>query len=325
MARLSDLNMIELVLGGSILLVALGIVFPPDIFLFKQGTNFSVQIMFLFLLMGMGCLVLQRERLMFVCLGASAILALNLKTFSDQTLSFPSVNANPSLSVAHIDLSLSEDKETTLHAIRTHDVDVLSFQEYSPYWDKVLPEALITQYPFRLLDSKLPPYGKAIFSKFPLCIEKKVVIQDFDDMEVLHVQLLLDEGATAHIVSTHSFPLFNDEAYTEIHKYFEKVGQYVKGLEGPVITLGDFSLPPWSEEIKYFKEVGRLMDSRRDLAQQISPDRMFLFNIPIEHIFYSYEIECTAFSVINEQTSPLGITGSYQLKRFQAFNAIDVD
>ncbi len=325
MSRLSDLKMIEVVLGISILLIVLGIVFPPDFYVFKHSTNFSVQIMFLFLIAGMALLVLKKERLMFMCLGASAIMALNLKTFSDQTMKFPSVNANPSLSVAHIDLSLSEDEETTLHSIRTHDVDVISFQEYSPYWNKVLPDALLAQYPFRLLDSRLDPYGKAIFSKFPLCTEEIVAVDGFEDMDVLHVQLVLDQGATTHIVSTHSFPLVNDQTYQEIHRYFEHVGQYVSNLEGPVITLGDFSLPPWSEEIKYFKEVGRLMDSRRDLAQQISPDRMFVFNVPIEHIFYSYEIECTAFSVINERTSPLGITGNYQLKRFEAFNAIEVD
>ena len=325
MSRLSDLSMIEVVLGGSILLIALGVIFPPDMFFFKQGTNFSVQIMFLFLMMGMGMLLLKRERLMFVCLAASGIIALNLKTFSDQTLKFPSVNANPSLSVAHIDLSLSEDEETTLLAIRNHDVDVISFQEYTPFWNRTLPEALLSQYPFRLLHPNANPYGKAIFSKFPLCVDEKIVVEGFDDMDFLHVQIIMDEGAMTHIVSTQAFPLLNDQTYQEIHEYFDHVGSYVTQLEGPVITLGDFSLPPWSEEIKFFKEVGRLMDSRRDLAQQISPDRMFLFNIPIEHIFYSYEIECTAFSVINERTSPLGITGNYQLKRFQAFNAIDVE
>jgi len=86
-------------------------------------------------------------------------------------------------------------------------------------------------------------------------------------------------------------------------------------LKGPVITLGDFGLPSWSEEIKEFKFRNNLVDSRRDIGPSAVNKPILLFKIPIDHIFYSKEIECTGFHVIDgTSTNHLGILGKYQLK-----------
>ena len=183
MSRISDVKMIDLVIGGSILLITLGCIFPPNTFLFKQGATFSVQIMFVLLFLGMALLVLKKERLMFIALGASGILAFNLKSFSDQTLRYPIINENPNLSVAHI--SLTHDPETLLHAIRSHDVDVISFHLFDPFWDGLLQDELRAQYPFRVINKQLTDNGTAIFSKFPICSEDTITVDGFDNIQML--------------------------------------------------------------------------------------------------------------------------------------------
>ncbi len=144
-------------------------VFTPDVFLFKRSANFTVQIMFGFLLFGMFLFATGHRRLVFISLGACGILALYLKSLTDQNLVFPVVNGDANVSVAHIDLSLSDDFSTTLHSLRNSDVDIISLQEYTPYWDEYLPDTLSERYPFRATLKRIDPYGMAVFSKYPIC------------------------------------------------------------------------------------------------------------------------------------------------------------
>jgi len=321
MTRILNNKFLQVTLSALIVSVAALCIFTPDIFVIKQVANFTVLIMFANLLLAMFFMVIDQSRLMFISLAACGVLALYLKNTTDQSLKFPSKNQNPHISVAHIDLSLSEDLEETMRTILIADVDLISFQEYTPFWDEYLSHELTSRYPYRTTMKRIDPYGKAIFSKYPLSEPDTMIFEGFDEIPSFHTAVTINDDTKIHVVSTHTLPPVNEKAYERIGDYFHEIGSYVSQLDGPVITLGDFSLPGWSSEITEFKQFANLSDSRRDVLRRSTGNPIFFFNIPIDHIFYSSDFECTAFSTISgDQTNHLGISGKYQLKGLSRLN-----
>ena len=78
--------------------------------------------------------------------------------------------------------------------------------------------------------------------------------------------------------------------------------------------VGDLHLPPWASEIQRFKDISHLEDSRRDINPRNIDGSMSLPRIPVEHIFFSKDVECTSFSELGNSTiGRIGIAGTYQL------------
>lgn len=326
MGKILDNTYLKVSIAAIILGTTALCIFTPDIFLFKRGANFTVQIMILFLMLGMGFLVINQKKLMFTSLLATGLLCLHLKNASDQSIRFPNENTRPQVSVAHIDLSLSDDYTETMHTIWSTDVDVISFQEYTPDWHNYLQRELAPRYPYHNTMTRIDPFGMALYSKYPLSDVDTLVFQEMDDIPALYSSLWVDDDTEIHFITTHTVPAINHLAYERIREHFTLIGKYIEDLSGPVITLGDFSLPSWSSEIKDFKLITNLHDSRRDIVPAGFRKAVFAFRIPIEHIFYSSDIECTSFRVINSKTkSHLGIIGKYQLKEFASLEPVMVE
>ena len=81
------------------------------------------------------------------------------------------------------------------------------------------------------------------------------------------------------------------------------------------MVLGDFHLPPWSAEVQNFKVSAKLEDGRRDIHPRNIDGSLSMPRIPVEHILFTDEFECTSFSEIgNAVVGRIGITGTYQLQ-----------
>ena len=320
MKRLLGNKLVQYAIAAAIIAGALLCIFTPDMFILKRGADFTVQIMLIYLLLGMMFLLLNHSRLMFIALGACGLLCLYLKSVSDQRIKFPSENANPQISVAHINLSLSDDYTETMRTIWSADVDVISFQEYTPDWHDYLTIELDPRYPYRSCNTRIDPYGMAMYSKYPI---EGVNNFSFEDIPNLHAQVSVNEELTIHLISAHTTAPVNSAAYSVIREHFRELSDYVNELSGPVITLGDFNLPSWSSEVQEFKSFAGLSDSRRDIVPASLQGTISLLKIPIDHIFYSKDIECTAFQVITAQSSThLGILGRYQMKQFASLDVM---
>ena len=321
MRSVLDSRFAQLICACLILGTALLCIFTPDVFILKQGANFTVQIMIFFLLLGLGFMIIDMRRLMFISLFASGILSLYLKSTSDQNIRFPSENMRPQISVAHIDLSLSDDYTETMRTIWTADVDVISFQEYTPDWHNYLTEELAEHYPHQNIMIRIDPFGMALYSKFPLSGSDTLLFNDLANVPALYSNLAMEDGTQIHFVTAHTVPAVNHQAYIDIRKQFDQIARYIDELSGPVITLGDFSLPAWSQEIMDFKLITDLQNSRRDIVPSGSHKPILSLRIPLDHIFYSNDIECTSFRVIDGiQESHVGIVGKYQLKEIAALS-----
>ena len=298
-------------LMAAMLMVVVLCISPPDILLLKRVANFTVQIMLAFFAAGMLFFLLGNKRLVLASFASCALLCLYLKSVSNQNLRLATSNSEPRISIANINLSLSDEYNSTLSTIINTDADLISFQEVTPDWHEILSELLSQKYPYQSSVVRIDPYGLAMYCKYPF---SDVDTFYYDEIPNLRVTLTSEDDKKIHIVSSHTSVPATREAYTSIREHFEVISDYRAALKDPVITVGDYNLPSWSDEIKYFKFLTDLNDSRRDIVPVSMQGNFSLLKVPVDHIFYCDRIECTDFQVLtSKNANHLGILGSYQL------------
>ncbi len=265
------------------------------------------------LIAGFGSFLLRRERLMVVSLVCCCILCLHLKSSANKQMRLAAVTTSPSLSISHINLANAEnDYDSVVNYLLSLKVDFISFQELTPDWNAELSRRLIPSFQYNHTMTRLDQYGMGFFSKIPF---ESIDTIFFDLVPSLVGTIYLDVGNPVHILSCQVIPPVNQAAFSMIEQHFHHLSTYLKNLDGGIIVLGDLHLPPWSSEIQKFKSMSDLQDSRRDINPRNHDGSMSLPRIPVEHIFYSKEFECTSFTELgNEMVGRLGIAGIYQLQ-----------
>lgn len=281
---------------------------PPDVFVFKVVSKFVVQIMLAYLGLGLLFLLFSDEKSMLVSFACCGVLCLFLRTRS--AFFAPPQNA-PTVSVANFNLSLASDEyyDTTINVILANDADVVSIQEVTPDWDLYLRghAALREKYPYDTTIVRLDFHGVALYSKFPFTRVDTFHYKDIPNLAgcIHHDSLNQD----IYFISSHTVPPISLSAYDDINKHLLRISEFVATINKPLLTLGDYQVMPWSNEIVRFRQRASLNDSRRDM-----PASYF----PYDHIFYSDELDCINFrSIGNNVTDHIGILGEYQLRTVQ--------
>ena len=286
-------------------------VFTPDLFLLKRGANFTVQIMLGYLVLGMLLFIFNQRALMFTSLCCSAALCIYLKSASNQNLRLPSPSEGPQLACALINLSLSDDFEVTAQTIHATPADVIVFQEYTPDWDDYLRSDLAATYPHRAVMTRIDPFGMAWYSKYPIMLADTFSAADVPNL-LVNIQLRPD--LLVNMISVHTRVPSDANAYRHIRQHFHEVSEHIYSLDRPVVVAGDLNLPSWTNEVMEFKLQGKLSDSRRDIIPASTQGSVSLLKVPVDHIFFSGDLECTSFQAITgAREGHLGILGSYQL------------
>ena len=289
------------------------IFFTPMVGFLKRLSNFSVHIMLLYLLVGMFFFLFDQKRLVIVSLACCGALCLFLKNASNQDMRLARENEEPRLSLGLVDLSSAEDGyEKTVEHILSINADIISLQELTPNWVPVLNDSLARIYPYHHLLARIDLFGMGVFSKFPIT---GIDTFYFGDIPNLLTTVKVRDDLSFHIIHSVSEAPVNEQAYTDINGHFREVAMFMASLEGPVITVGNYRLPSWAPEVQEFKFSAGLKDSRRDGLPRPSRGIASFFGVPVDHIFYTGGLECTEFkSLLNENSSHLGIYGCYQLK-----------
>lgn len=296
-----------------LVLVTLVCISKPDILFFKQVSAYTLFIMLFFLLTGLIAFVYNKSRLMMVSLLCCCALNLHLKESSNKNLRLATETAEPALRISHISLGSTEtDYDSVINYLLQIDADFLSFQELTPDWNAHLIARLSSTFNYVQTLTRIDQYGMGFFSKLPF---QKLDTVYFDQIPNLAGTIRLDDNSICNIISCQVVPPVNQLAFTSINKHFNLISNYIDSLEGSSIVLGDFHLPPWSAEVQNFRLACHLQDGRRDIHQRNIDGSLSLPRIPVEHILYTGDFECTSFSEIgNSQVGRIGITGTYQLQ-----------
>ncbi|MBP7273147.1 MAG: endonuclease/exonuclease/phosphatase family protein [Saprospiraceae bacterium] len=302
---LQALSAILMVLG------ALSCVFTPNNFIFKQSANYTDRIAIGYLLISMLFLVLRKQRLMFVGLACCAVLCLFLKNALNTKLIQPMLTSAPKIKVAQFTISASEDeKQALLDAILNTDADIIGFQEVNPYWHRVLATVLATQYPYSSALSRVDIFGLAVFSKKPILKTDTFFYKTIPNLAAY----ILQGTDTIQFVVSHTEPPFNRSGLEELKAHLNSIAAYCTKQVAPLIAVGNYNAVLWSDEIQQFRRVSRLEDSRSGYMANYPEGKFSLFNIPIDHIFFSRQFRCIDFKPIEASNiGNIGIGGMYQL------------
>jgi len=217
----------------------------------------------------------------------------------------------PQLACALINLSLSEDLEVTTQTIHNTQADVIVFQEYTPDWDDFLRDEISELYPYRAYMTRIDPFGMAWYSRYPIMLADTFSAADIPN---LLINIELQPGTLVNLISVHTRVPSDANAYRNIRQHFHEVSQHIYALDYPVVVVGDLNLPSWTNEVMEFKLQSKLKDSRRDIVPASMQGSFSLLKVPVDHIFFSSDLECTSFQEISgREDGHLGIIGSYQL------------
>ena len=248
-------------------------------------------------------LIVDVRRVMFTALGCSAVLCIFLKNNSNRNIVLPIANNEGAISVAHLNLSNSEnDVEAILDVIFRNEPDILSLQEYTPFWKSVLEDHIMSRYDHYYELVRIDPHGLAIASNIQ--VER---IDTFYSQSIPGLNLTTSiERRNLEIISTYISPSLDRKTSDLADDQLHTVNNVIKTKQLPAIIVGEFNHVYWSNKIRRFRSENQLLNSRRNVP-------LTEFSIPIDHIFHSSDIECTSFKdLIDFKNRRLGIMGSYQ-------------
>jgi endonuclease/exonuclease/phosphatase (EEP) superfamily protein YafD len=303
----------KLTISGLLLLPALLVIFAPAVYFFKWLVDYSVQVMFAYLVMGFLFLFFSKTYWQTLAWGSCVFLCLFLKYTSNEAFSFDTPSGGRIIKVSNYSISFVEDSiETMVHSILENDAVLVSVQEVTPDIDTLLKSSLKKKYPYFYSLKRADYYGMTIFASYPF--EK---IDTFNSNVIPNIKgkLRIDglENGFDFIISYCS-PTFSSSMYQTLKDQLKRISEEAKKSTGPVIAMGNYNTVPWGPEVQDFKKIAKLNDSRLGLAPTASSSTNPLFQIPIDHIFHSDQLKCTNFRALSYNQFPhLGVEGTFEI------------
>ena len=300
---------LQFIIIGLLLAVTGLVVFNTQLGVLKWITNYGVQIMLGMLGLGFVFYAFAQERLMFTSFICCSLLCLFLQRSANVNLVLPAYSAGSVLKIAHANLtSVGDDMEMALQTIYNIDADLVSLQEVNFQLNDRIKEVFSDRYPYHSSPMKKDDFWSInVFSKKPLASIDTFYIGNIPN---LHGAMSLEqEEQPIHFISSYILqPELGDE---DFQRHLDQIVLARKSKSIPYLVFGDFNVAGWYDEIYNFKEQAGLMDSRRGYMPAVSNP----FSFPVDHIFFSEQLKCVDFDIINTPTSySIGIVGTYQLK-----------
>ncbi len=298
---------------GIITFVVLICVFTPEIIFFKRIANYTFHIMFGLLLLGLIFLALSQKKLVLACFFASGLLSFFLKNSSHYQLQLATDTGLPGISVAIINLAdiITSSDSVVLYIQKLHP-DVVLFNELTPDWTNYLSESLHQYYPHQVSLTRIDNYGKATFSHFPILKADTLI---YKNIPHLYTQILIGPSVHIGVINTYFNPPLVKHMILSYNEQLEFLLDHLPKNSEPFLTGGDFNLPPWSTELRAFKYTSYLHDSRRDITLRSGKGIESFLKVPVQHIFYNDNLECTKFANFYDgSNTKIGIIGQYQVK-----------
>lgn len=309
-----DNKIIRLVLSTILIVGTIFVVFTPDFLIIKWGANHAVKIMFAYLLIAMAFLAIDQKKLMLLAFICCSAIAVFLKNTTSSEMKAPEKTQDAvSIKVAHFNVNnANEDFISAIETILSTKADLLSFQEVTPIMDGRLSAVLDSIYPYHYSNPGLGLFGMALFSKYPY-----EYVDTFQYKEIPNIIgcIAFDEENKVHFVSSHTLPALNNSYYIRLKEHLDKIADYCNELNEPILAFGDYHTVPWSDEIQDFRIKTNLDDSRKGFTPTFPHGVSTIFEVPVDHIFFSPDFKCLGFSTVSTiYTNHLGIQGIFELQ-----------
>ena len=178
--------------------------------------------------------------------------------------------------------------------------DIVCIEEVSGGWSLHF-EKLKNIYPYQSVRARTDNFGIGILSKYKI---EQTIIESFGGAGVptIFVDLAVptDHGDSKQIqvIATHPLPPVTANYTTMRDLQMHELAKRITQSEKLTILAGDFNCTPWTYIFKDFMKESGLVDSRLNKGIEPTwPTMLPYLMIPIDHIFISPSIKCTARQV----------------------------
>ena len=283
-------------------LLAVLIIVAPYFPSLNLVTNYTIHFMGLFLGIGFIGYFLNNRQVILTSFAIAALLCVQLKNETDTPFTLQKDRNEKQLHIAHINLANVSDPFELIPALLKLDCDLISIVELTPDWEQILLSSLSEDYRFHTEMVRIDPFGKAIFSKYPIL---KVDTITFEETSDLLVEVLI-EDQSYNIFNTYIVPPLDKTSELKAKNQLSKLTTALQGVPHSIV-LGEYNMVYWSTLLKDFKTNALLQSSRRDII----PSSL---DVPRDHAFHSAEMKCLGIKDINlNDGSRAGILAKYKL------------
>ena len=316
--RLCQSFWLKLMVTVMVVVVTFICVIQPDVDVLKRLSSQTVLIMLLWLVSGVGFLMLRSKRLAVTCLLSSAVLCLYLKNASNISLAAPQVvlDEQAKFTVAHFNLSSVQDKlEEDLELIDEMRPDILVFQEFTPQFRDQIFRHYDTLYSDKTEFVRMDDYGQVLFTSFPVLAKDTFLIYN---MPVLRLRLQIRDGSELQLISHYNLPPLTSQYKEDSKLVFSQLANFISQAEEPVIYLGTLNYVAWDNILVRFRYEANLNDSRKSFFPSFGNNENSLFYAPGDHIYYNNYLDCLQFKKIEDSDNKkIGIRGEYPINNHE--------
>lgn len=279
-------------------------VFIPSFGVLTHLQDFLVHFLFFLIISGLIGLIIGNETVLFTSFACAATLTIFLKNASNTELKDPNINDQIRLSVAHLNLSLITDVKDVSKILNHPEIEVVSFQEYTPDWGNIIP-LISKSFPYSFKAVRMDLYGKAVFSKYKIVNSE---ILEHQGIPSIVVKVQKDENIFT-IFSAYLTPALDRNSKIVARQQIVDLEKSINQNKENLILMGEFNQVYWSHDIIAFRNNTGLLNSRRN----VNPST---FKMPYDHIFYNPSLECYYFEDLRDTSANhIGCRGSFQLKK----------
>ena len=247
---------------------------------------------------------------MYLLLFCTVLLSAHMRKSYGTALEKPIIKSGEATyTIANILLDNTEgDISSVLYTIDSLKPDVVTFTDVNPYWNDQLKIMIEKGYTNQVIINRFDYYGMAVFSKSPMVKKDTLMFGEIPNIYVVIKDSLKHEMGILLSVTN---PIVNTASYRNLNDHLEHVAEYsLKNNARSMISLGKYNIVPYSQEIQNFKEKSHLELSSR--AYLPSVGRSDLFYTPVDHIFYSKDLNCSSLiSLRSVDQKHIGLMGTY--------------
>jgi endonuclease/exonuclease/phosphatase (EEP) superfamily protein YafD len=151
-------------------------------------------------------------------------------------------------------------------------------------------------YPYRTAQPQDGNFGIALYSKHP-CKKCEIVYLGDDNLPSVVGEFEFS-GKSFTVLGTHPLPPMNRGYSSSRNNQLDAVADYLSGVAGHKMLLGDLNATPWSYEFMRVGKRASLHDSAGGYGLQLTwPTYSYMFRVPIDHCLVSTDINVVNRSV----------------------------
>lgn len=193
--------------------------------------------------------------------------AWHISGFADP-VTIPKEVAKAEISILSYNLLFEGGNSTlTRKILKENPVDIIVFQEYTPYYHRILPEVLNERYPYHLSVPIDHPYGIGIYSRYPLRNESLITDPQYGSPRAQCTEVVLPE-AHFYLCNTHFSS--SADAFLDSGRFLKRFQQNVatrtdewirlieligkESRKKPAVIAGDFNTLPFEPLYGIFRQ-----------------------------------------------------------------------